>query len=202
MLLQASASGVSGRQVWIAIRLALFLTRIAASLDRLEQIKPLLRADDNVIAARINRVTGFDDDLAITVTAYHFQATDGTHAVEIAVVQALLREHVINFAIQLGFTDQLSWQKSADAPGNSARYTPDKSTISVKFAGYPSFPKNFLVSAASRLLSLFSDREPALKRSTLNLIAAFGLRYPWGKVVQRPQLCWVCSYRCHGRSPP
>ena len=72
----------------------------------------MLSADDNVIAAWINRVTGFDDDLAITVTAYHFQATDGAHAVEIPIVQALLREHVIDFAIQLGFTDQLSCKKA------------------------------------------------------------------------------------------
>jgi hypothetical protein len=112
MLLQASASGIAGRQVWIAISLALLLAGIAASLDCLEQVERLFAADDNVIAARINRVTGFDDDLAVTVTAYHFQATDRTYAVEITVVQALLREHVINFAIQLGFTDQLSCKKA------------------------------------------------------------------------------------------
>jgi hypothetical protein len=129
MLLQASASGVAGRQVWIAISLALLLAGIAASLDCLEQIKPLLGADDNVIAARINRVTGFDDDLAVTVTAYHFQATDSAYAVEITVVQALLREHVINFAVQFGFTDQLSRKKAralqARKPGacrTGARY--------------------------------------------------------------------------------
>jgi hypothetical protein len=112
MLLQASAPGVAGRQVWIAICLALLLAGVAASLDCLEQVEPLFAADDNVIAARINRVTGFDDDLAVTVTAYYFQATDSAYAVEIPVVQALLREHVINFAVQLGFTDQLSRKKA------------------------------------------------------------------------------------------
>jgi len=112
MLLQASTPGVGGRQVWIAIGLAFFLAGIAAGLDRLEQVEPLFRANDNVIAARVNCVTGFDNDLAVTIAAYHFQATDRAHAVEITVVQALLREHVINFAVQLGFTDQLSRKKS------------------------------------------------------------------------------------------
>jgi hypothetical protein len=129
MLLQSSASGVAGGQVRIAIRLALLLAGIAASFDRLEQVETLLIADNDVIAARINGVTGLDDYLAVTVAAYHFQAADRAYAVQIPVVQALFGEHVINFAVQLGFTDQLSckkaWPLQALQPGarrTRARY--------------------------------------------------------------------------------
>jgi len=111
MLLQTSASGIARRQVWIAIGPALLLAGIATRFDGLEQVEPLFRANDNVIAARVNCVTGFNDDLAVTVTANNFQATDCTYAVEITVMQTLLREHVINFAVQLGFTNQLSRKK-------------------------------------------------------------------------------------------
>jgi hypothetical protein len=70
-LLQASATLVK-RLVGIAARLVFLLYGIAACLNRFLDIELLLLADDDVVAARVNRVTGLDDHLTVAIAAHDF----------------------------------------------------------------------------------------------------------------------------------
>jgi hypothetical protein len=69
--------------------------RPAASSDEIADVDGLIGAQNNVIAARAQRVAGAYDHLVAACAAHHLHATGNAPAVNIAVVELIFGDNVV-----------------------------------------------------------------------------------------------------------
>ena len=72
----------------------------------------LFLADNDVVAARINSIARLNDHLAVAIAADNFQSTYGTDAMQIAIMQALLGEDIIDPAVQFRLAEKLTGKEA------------------------------------------------------------------------------------------
>ena len=96
------------------------ISSLAALSDSIEQVEGGFLANDDVVTARIDRIASSDAHLSFAVGASHFQTAHHARAVQIAVLQAILRNLVRLFAIEFVFGEKLSGEVAA---GLQARQT-------------------------------------------------------------------------------
>ena len=95
-------SGSQGRAI-----AGLFAGR-AASLDSLDDVEGLVRANDDVVAAGIDGIAGFYGNPAVALTAQYLDATDNSPAVQEAIVQTAFGQPVGLLVVEVGFGEQLA----------------------------------------------------------------------------------------------
>src|SRR6185312_14470395 len=85
---------------------------VLAARDQVGHVQALPLADDDVVAARIDGVAGRDRHPAVAGVAPDLEPADDAGAVEVPVVQAVLRHHVRLLAVQLRLGQELAGEEA------------------------------------------------------------------------------------------
>jgi hypothetical protein len=91
------------------------IARSAALFDLRAHVKGDVLAHDDVIAARIEGVTGMDRDLALTLVAGDFQSANHARAVQVAIVQFIFFNDVMVECLEITLSQQLAGEKTRAA---------------------------------------------------------------------------------------
>jgi len=96
---------------WLAIEpLAL-----AAALDKIAYVDDIVRAQNDVVAARAERISGLDRDLPFTGMAKNLEAADHAPAMQVAIVQFVFLDDVMVETVEVLFSQQLTGEKPRPA---------------------------------------------------------------------------------------
>src|SRR5207247_457537 len=99
----------------------------AALLDQRADVDRVVVANDNVVAARAQRVTAADRDVILAGTANDLESTDYTPAMKIAVVQFVLLDDVTLQPIQVLLGQELAGEEAGPAKAfQSGAYGTDR----------------------------------------------------------------------------
>jgi len=84
----------------------------AAGLDRLDNVEWLIAANDDVVAAGVDGITGLHGDPTITIAANYLHAAHDARSVEEAVVQTTFGKPIGLLVIEVRFGEQLPGEKA------------------------------------------------------------------------------------------
>src|SRR4029079_9115368 len=115
---------------------------VLAARDQVGHVQALPLADDDVGAARSDGVAGRDRHPAVAGVAPDLEPADDAGAVEVPVVQAVLRHHVRLRAVQLRLGQELAGEeaRALETLETGARRTAAGSRVGLAACGAPGAP--------------------------------------------------------------